>query len=82
MVTTIQVSETTLQMLKKLNESMNCATYDALISSLLKEKTSKGKKKSAKMLLKSAYEKKAKRFIQIGNLGLARKTLRKKNTVV
>ena len=38
MATTIQVSDSTLQMLKKLKESENCSTYDELISDILREK--------------------------------------------
>jgi hypothetical protein len=41
-----------------------------------------GKKKSAKQVLKKAYEKRAMRQIRFGQLGLARKSLRKKATVV
>lgn len=37
---------------------------------------------TAKILLKRAYEKRAKRQIRFGNLGQARRTLRKKITVV
>jgi hypothetical protein len=37
---------------------------------------------TAKNLLKRAYERKAKRFIRMGMLGQARRTLRKKVTVV
>lgn len=40
------------------------------------------KKKSAKQVLKKAYEKRAMRQIRFGQLGLARKSLRKKATVV
>ena len=45
---------------------------------------SKGGKqrKSAKLLLKRAYERRAKTQIRIGQLGQARRTLRKKATVV
>lgn len=41
-----------------------------------------GVKKSAKHLLKKAYERRAKREIRMGNLGKARRTLRKKQTVI
>jgi len=40
------------------------------------------KRKSAKQVLKKAYEKRAMRQIRFGQLGLARKSLRKKATVV
>lgn len=40
------------------------------------------KKISAKQLLKRAYERRAKRQIHLQQLGLARKTLRKKATVI
>ncbi len=41
-----------------------------------------GVKVSAKRMLKKAYERKAKHMIRIGNLGQARRILRKKATVV
>ena len=41
-----------------------------------------GKHKSAKALLRKAYERRAKRQIRVGDLGHARRTLRKKATVV
>jgi hypothetical protein len=41
-----------------------------------------GSHKSAKQLLKKAYERRAKHQIRTGNLGQARRTLRKKQTVV
>ncbi len=44
--------------------------------------TGGGGQKTAKQLLKRAYEKRAKRFIRLGNLGQARRILRKKQTVV
>lgn len=40
------------------------------------------KKKTAKQMLKAAYERKAKFNIRVGNLGQARRLLRKKTTVV
>jgi hypothetical protein len=56
------------------------------IKSSLTGKKGKGggfsKKKSAKIVLKRAYEKRALRQIRFGQLGLARKSLRKKATVV
>ena len=42
----------------------------------------KGKSKSARTMLKKAYDKKARFQIRVGNLGQARKLLRKKATVV
>lgn len=41
-----------------------------------------GKKRSAKALLRRAYERRARNQIRQGNLGQARRTLRKKATVV
>ena len=38
--------------------------------------------KSARSLLKRAYERKARRLIRMGNLGQARRVLRKKATVI
>lgn len=46
------------------------------------KKISMGKHKNARNLLKKAYEKRAKRQIRFGMLGQARKTLRKKVTVI
>lgn len=40
------------------------------------------KKKSAKVLLKRAYEKRARRQVLIGQLGQARKTLARKRSVI
>lgn len=41
-----------------------------------------GGRRNAKSMLKAAYERKAKRLIRMGMLGQARRTLRKKATVV
>lgn len=42
----------------------------------------RGKHLTAKLILKRAYERRARHQIRMGNLGAARRTLRKKQTVV
>ena len=58
MVTTIQLEEETVKMLKGYKEQLNIATYDDLIKKILTEKTKKsmfgflGKTKSMKHILR------------------------------
>ncbi len=64
MVTTIQITEKTLQILKKMKQELNTLSYDqtisCLVSSRLKENSLAGylRKKNLKFLLKDVRKKK------------------------